>query len=49
MSCDNEFCNASGPGHRSSNIPSSVHQLRPGDIDVIAAMGDSLTGKILIL
>lgn len=24
-------------------MPDSVHKLRPGDIDVIAAMGDSLT------
>lgn len=24
-------------------MPESVHKLRPGDIDVIAAMGDSLT------
>lgn len=24
-------------------MPTSVHKLRPGDIDVIAAMGDSLT------
>ena len=30
-------------GGRSSNVPKSVHRLRPGDIDVIAAMGDSLT------
>ncbi|XP_076482237.1 phospholipase B1, membrane-associated-like [Bombus vancouverensis nearcticus] len=28
---------------RSSKVPESVHHLRPGDIDVIAAMGDSLT------
>lgn len=28
---------------RSKSIPNSVHQLRPGDIDVIGAMGDSLT------
>ncbi|XP_076482060.1 phospholipase B1, membrane-associated-like [Bombus vancouverensis nearcticus] len=28
---------------RSSKVPHSVHHLRPGDIDVIAAMGDSLT------
>lgn len=28
---------------RSSERPKSVHQLRPGDIDVVAAMGDSLT------
>ncbi|TGZ57433.1 hypothetical protein DBV15_11347, partial [Temnothorax longispinosus] len=30
-------------GGRSSKVPESVHKLRPGDIDVIAAMGDSLT------
>lgn len=28
---------------RSKERPSSVHKLRPGDIDVIGAMGDSLT------
>ncbi|XP_018359808.1 PREDICTED: phospholipase B1, membrane-associated-like isoform X1 [Trachymyrmex cornetzi] len=28
---------------RSPEVPESVHKLRPGDIDVIAAMGDSLT------
>ncbi|XP_028131370.1 phospholipase B1, membrane-associated-like isoform X3 [Diabrotica virgifera virgifera] len=28
---------------RSESIPDSVHKLRPGDIDVIGAMGDSLT------
>ncbi|XP_043592951.1 phospholipase B1, membrane-associated-like isoform X2 [Bombus pyrosoma] len=28
---------------RSPKVPDSVHHLRPGDIDVIAAMGDSLT------
>ncbi|XP_014216310.1 phospholipase B1, membrane-associated-like [Copidosoma floridanum] len=28
---------------RSLEVPKSVHQLRPGDIDVIGAMGDSLT------
>ncbi|XP_026673230.1 phospholipase B1, membrane-associated-like isoform X2 [Ceratina calcarata] len=28
---------------RSSTVPTSVHRLRPGDIDVIAALGDSLT------
>lgn len=27
---------------RSPSRPKSVHELRPGDIDVIAAMGDSL-------
>ncbi|XP_063975285.1 phospholipase B1, membrane-associated-like isoform X2 [Diachasmimorpha longicaudata] len=34
-------CNKTGG--RSRTVPSSVHRLRPGDIDVIAAMGDSLT------
>lgn len=33
-------CTPYGP---SSTKPTSVHQLRPGDIDVIAAVGDSLT------
>ncbi|XP_053670197.1 phospholipase B1, membrane-associated-like [Anopheles nili] len=28
---------------RSPKVPTSVHKLRPGDINVIAAMGDSLT------
>lgn len=28
---------------RSAEPPSSVHRLRPGDIDIIGAMGDSLT------
>ncbi|XP_039429002.1 phospholipase B1, membrane-associated-like [Culex pipiens pallens] len=28
---------------RSERVPKSVHKLRPGDINVIAAMGDSLT------
>lgn len=27
---------------RSLTVPTSVHRLRPGDIDIIAAMGDSL-------
>ncbi|XP_006608907.1 phospholipase B1, membrane-associated-like [Apis dorsata] len=31
---------------RSSIVPNSVHHLRPGDIDVIAAMGDSLTAGV---
>ena len=31
------------PGARSATRPTSVHHLRPGDIDVIGAMGDSLT------
>lgn len=30
------------PYQRSPEPPTSVHQLRPGDIDVVAAMGDSL-------
>ncbi|GAB0098009.1 Phospholipase B [Sergentomyia squamirostris] len=30
-------------GFRSSTPPESVHQLRPGDIDIVAAVGDSLT------
>ncbi|XP_055703995.1 phospholipase B1, membrane-associated-like isoform X1 [Phlebotomus papatasi] len=30
-------------GFRSPSPPESVHQLRPGDIDIIAAVGDSLT------
>ncbi|XP_053998747.1 phospholipase B1, membrane-associated-like isoform X3 [Hylaeus anthracinus] len=34
-------CNVTGG--RSTEVPESVHRLRPGDIDVIAAMGDSLT------
>ncbi|XP_037036133.1 phospholipase B1, membrane-associated-like [Bradysia coprophila] len=37
------FCDPKGPGKRSDSIPKSVHQLTPGDIDIIAAMGDSLT------
>jgi hypothetical protein len=34
---------AKGPGARSPTPPTSVHQLRPGDIDVVASIGDSLT------
>ncbi|XP_071455676.1 phospholipase B1, membrane-associated-like [Hetaerina americana] len=30
-------------GYRSKTPPKSVHRLMPGDIDVVAAMGDSLT------
>ncbi|XP_037033341.1 phospholipase B1, membrane-associated-like [Bradysia coprophila] len=30
-------------GMRSKRVPTSVHRLKPGDIDVIAAIGDSLT------
>ncbi|KAM8945381.1 phospholipase B1, membrane-associated [Pelodytes ibericus] len=33
-------CSVSGP---SSQIPTSVHSLRPADIKVVAALGDSLT------
>lgn len=35
------FCDVSGA--RSKLVPKSVHMLRPGDIDVVAAIGDSLT------
>nr|CAD7408158.1 unnamed protein product [Timema poppensis] len=35
-------CNTEGG--RSPTPPTSVHKLRPGDIDVIGAMGDSITG-----
>ncbi|XP_008210181.2 phospholipase B1, membrane-associated [Nasonia vitripennis] len=38
-------CNTS-VGGRSAEVPKSVHQLRPGDIDVIGAMGDSLTAGL---
>ncbi|XP_017881302.1 phospholipase B1, membrane-associated-like [Ceratina calcarata] len=34
-------CNVTGG--RSAKVPDSVNRLRPGDIDVIAGMGDSLT------
>lgn len=35
--------NRTAPGvGRSVERPTSVHRLRPGDIDVIGAMGDSL-------
>lgn len=37
------FCDADGPGARSKYVPKTVHMLRPGDIDVIGAIGDSLT------
>ncbi|XP_067613088.1 phospholipase B1, membrane-associated [Eurosta solidaginis] len=38
------FCDTlNGPGRRSETRPTSVHRLRPGDIDIIGAMGDSLT------
>lgn len=38
-----DFCEVNGPGHRSPVRPTHIGQLRPGDIDVIGAMGDSLT------
>lgn len=34
---------------RSGKRPKSVHKLRPGDIDVIAAIGDSLTAGLGIV
>lgn len=37
------FCDVIGPGARSKSVPESVHMLRPGDIDVIGAIGDSIT------
>ncbi|XP_049869755.1 phospholipase B1, membrane-associated-like isoform X2 [Pectinophora gossypiella] len=36
------FCQDSVPYGRSKQRPTSVHRLRPGDIDVVAAIGDSL-------
>uniref|UniRef100_A0A182JZA2 Phospholipase B1, membrane-associated n=1 Tax=Anopheles christyi TaxID=43041 RepID=A0A182JZA2_9DIPT len=36
-------------GMRSPKVPTSAHQLRPGDIDVVAALGDSLTAGTGIL
>lgn len=33
-------------GFRSPTPPNSVHMVKPGDIDVIAAMGDSLTAGL---
>lgn len=35
------FCNTTGM--RSPTVPTSVDALRPGDIDVVGAIGDSLT------
>ncbi|XP_053688658.1 phospholipase B1, membrane-associated [Sabethes cyaneus] len=35
------FCNTTGM--RSPTVPTSVDKLRPGDIDIIGAIGDSLT------
>ncbi|CAD7081106.1 unnamed protein product [Hermetia illucens] len=37
------FCDVKGPGRRSPTPPTSVHMVRPGDIDIVAGMGDSLT------
>lgn len=39
----NFFCDPNGPGGRSTTVPTSVHRLRPGDIDIVGAIGDSLT------
>lgn len=39
------FCDVNGPGARSQKVPKSVHELRPGDIDIIGAIGDSLTAS----
>lgn len=37
------FCDVSGAGRRSATVPTSVHRLTPGDIDIVGALGDSLT------
>lgn len=37
------FCDVKGAGARSKIVPKSVHELRPGDIDIVGAIGDSLT------
>lgn len=37
------YCDVNGPGARSKTVPKSVHMLRLGDIDIIGAIGDSLT------
>jgi hypothetical protein len=37
------FCDLNKPERRSKTVPTSVHKLRPGDIDIIGALGDSLT------
>lgn len=37
------FCDVNGAGRRSLTVPTSVHRLTPGDIDVIGGIGDSLT------
>lgn len=37
------FCDVDGAGRRSDIVPTSVHRLTPGDIDIVGALGDSLT------
>jgi hypothetical protein len=37
------FCDVNGAGRRSKSVPTSVHKVTPGDIDIVAAIGDSLT------
>lgn len=37
------FCDVNGPGRRSEKVPTSVHSLTLGDIDIVGAIGDSLT------
>lgn len=37
------FCDVNVAGRRSKSVPQSVHELRPGDIDIVGAIGDSLT------
>lgn len=37
------FCDVDGPGRRSKSVPTSVHRLALGDIDIVGAIGDSLT------
>lgn len=39
---DNFFCDIQY-GARSEKVPNSVHKLTPGDIDIVGAIGDSLT------
>ncbi|KAL4118890.1 hypothetical protein QTP88_011772 [Uroleucon formosanum] len=41
LKSSNFFCNTNGT--RSETRPTSVHELRPGDFDVIGGVGDSLT------
>lgn len=40
---NNFFCDVNGPGKRSERVPASVHKVTPGDVDIVAALGDSLT------